>query len=165
MIDSPETQAASDHEPDDALDAERRTRYERGLPLLSEVVGEAGLNAVAALESVSPELAHQIVAFGFGDVYARPALPPRDRQLLTLGMLTALGGCEPQLKVHVKAALRVGLTPAEIVEAFVHAAGYCGFPKAINATVVAKEVFDEMAKEGREGEQGEAGKAREAGKA
>jgi 4-carboxymuconolactone decarboxylase len=58
-------------------------------------------------------------------------------------MLTALGGCEPQLEVHVHASLNVGLSPHEIVEAMLHAAVYCGFPRALNATFVAKKVFGE----------------------
>jgi 4-carboxymuconolactone decarboxylase len=58
-------------------------------------------------------------------------------------MLTALGGCEPQLEVHVNAALNVGLSPAEIVEALLHSAVYCGMPRALNATFVAKKVFAE----------------------
>jgi 4-carboxymuconolactone decarboxylase len=56
-------------------------------------------------------------------------------------MLTALGGCEPQLEVHINAALNVGLAPEEIVEALLHSAVYCGIPKALNATFVAKKVF------------------------
>ncbi len=67
--------------------------------------------------------------------------PVWTRQLVTLGVLTALGGCEAQLKVHVNAALNVGLTREEITEALVHAAVYCGFPRALNATFVAREVF------------------------
>jgi hypothetical protein len=59
----------------------------------------------------SPELGRQVIAWAFGDIYARPGLPPRDRQLVTLGMLTALGGCEPQLEVHINAALNIGITP------------------------------------------------------
>lgn len=58
-------------------------------------------------------------------------------------MLTALGGCEAQLDVHVNAALNVGLTPEEIVEALTHSAVYCGIPKALNATFAAKKVFAE----------------------
>ena len=50
---------------------------------------------------------------------------------------------EPQLEVHVNASLNVGLTPAEIVEALLHSAVYCGFPKALNATFTAKKVFAE----------------------
>ncbi|MFD0276293.1 carboxymuconolactone decarboxylase family protein [Kitasatospora sp. NPDC127111] len=121
----------------------RQDRFDRGMAMLTRVDGEGGQRVVDALADVSPELAHQVVAWGFGEVYSRPGLPPRDRQLVTLGMLTALGGCEPQLEVHVNAALNVGLGPEEIVEALLHSAVYCGFPKALNATFVAKKVFGE----------------------
>jgi len=83
------------------------------------------------------------VLLGFGEIYARPQLSPRDRQLVTLGILTALGGCEPQLEVHVNTSLNVGLTPEEIVEALLHSLAYCGFPRALNATFAAKRVFAE----------------------
>lgn len=129
---------------DSQLDEERRHRYERGLPWVQKVVGESGQDVLAAVKQIAPEMEHWIVAFGFGDVYSRPALPPRDRQLLTMATLTALGGCEPQLKLHIKAALRVGVTPEEVVETFMHAAGYCGFPRALNAMMAAKEVFEEL---------------------
>ncbi|MFF0387417.1 carboxymuconolactone decarboxylase family protein [Kitasatospora sp. NPDC004615] len=122
---------------------DRRERFERGMEVLARIDGEAGERVVAALADVSPELVHQIAAWGFAEIYSRPALAPRDRQLVTLGMLTALGGCEPELEVHVSAALNVGLTPQQIVEALLHAAAYCGFPRAINATLAAKRVFAE----------------------
>ncbi|MER6084573.1 carboxymuconolactone decarboxylase family protein [Streptomyces sp. NPDC001833] len=121
----------------------REERFAHGLEVLRKVDGEAGQRVIDSLADVSPELGHQIVAWGFGEIYARPELSPRDRQLVTLGMLTALGGCEPQLEVHVNAALNVGLTPEQIVEALLHSAGYCGFPKALNATFTAKKVFAE----------------------
>jgi len=121
----------------------RQERFDRGMEVLSRVDGEGGRRVIDSLADVSPELGHQVVAWGFGEIYDRPGLPPRDRQLVTLGMLTALGGCEPQLEVHVNAALNVGLTPAEIVEALLHSAVYCGMPKALNATFVAKKVFAE----------------------
>ncbi|MFJ5924605.1 carboxymuconolactone decarboxylase family protein [Kitasatospora sp. NPDC092948] len=121
----------------------REQRLEHGLDVLGRIDGDAGENVLAALSDVSPELAHQIAAWGFGEIYSRPGLAPRDRQLVTLGMLTALGGCEPQLRVHLGAALNVGLTPQEIVEALLHSAVYCGFPRALNATLTAKQVFAE----------------------
>ncbi|WP_433241812.1 carboxymuconolactone decarboxylase family protein [Streptosporangium sp. CA-135522] len=121
----------------------REERYEHGLKVLQQIDGEAGQKVVDSLAGISPELAHQVVSWGFGDIYSRPGLPPRDRQLVTLGMLTALGGCEPQLEVHVNAALNVGLSSTEIVEALLHSAVYCGMPKALNATFVAKKVFAE----------------------
>ncbi|WP_129310118.1 carboxymuconolactone decarboxylase family protein [Streptomyces sp. L2] len=121
----------------------REERFDHGLEVLRSVDGEAGQRVIDSLADISPELGRQIVSWGFGEIYARPELAPRDRQLVTIGMLTALGGCEPQLEVHVNASLNVGLTPEQIVEAMLHAAVYCGFPKALNATFVAKKVFAE----------------------
>jgi 4-carboxymuconolactone decarboxylase len=122
---------------------ERQQRFNHGKKVLDAVDGTAGTNVIEALRDISPELGHQVVAWGFGEIYSRPGLEPRDRQLVTLGMLTALGGCEPQLDVHVNAALNVGLTPEQIIEALLHTAVYCGFPRALNATFVAKKVFAE----------------------
>ncbi|MCP2343041.1 carboxymuconolactone decarboxylase family protein [Actinomadura rupiterrae] len=119
----------------------RSERFEHGMKVLERVDGEGGKRVVASLGDVSPELGHQVVAWAFGDMYARPELPPRDRQLVTLGVLTALGGCEIELDVHINAALNVGLTATEISEALLHSAVYCGMPRAINATLVAKRVF------------------------
>lgn len=119
----------------------RAERYEHGRGVLDAIDGAAGAKVIESLDDVSPELGHHVVAWGFGEVYSRPVLEPRDRQLVTLGMLTALGGCEPQLEVHVNASLNVGLTPQQITEAFLHAAVYCGFPRALNATFTAKKVF------------------------
>lgn len=124
-------------------DESRQRRYERGMDELTRIDGEAGCNVVDSLAAISPELAHQVVAWAYGDMYRRPQLRPRDRQLVTLGMLTALGGCEPQLDVHINASLNVGLTQEEIVEVLLHAAVYCGIPKSLNATLVAKKVFAE----------------------
>ncbi|MEU6094794.1 carboxymuconolactone decarboxylase family protein [Streptomyces sp. NPDC047079] len=121
----------------------REDRFAHGLEVLRRVDGEAGQRVVDSLADINPELGHQIVAWAFGEMYDRSALAPRDRQLVTLGMLTALGGCELELDVHVNAALNVGLTPEQIVEALLHSAVYCGIPRALNATLAAKKVFAE----------------------
>ncbi|PNE37710.1 MULTISPECIES: carboxymuconolactone decarboxylase family protein [Streptomyces] len=121
----------------------REDRYAYGMKVLEQVDGEAGARIVDSLANTSPELGHQVVAWAFGDMYARPELAPRERQLVTLGVLTALGGCEIELEVHLNAALNVGLTTTEITEALLHSAVYCGMPRSINATLVAKKVFAE----------------------
>lgn len=121
----------------------RKERFEHGLDVLTRIGGEGGRKVVDSLADINPELGHQFVAWAFGEIYDRPALAPRDRQLLNLAMLTALGGCEPQLEVHIGVSLNVGLTPEEIVEALLHSTVYCGMPRALNATFVAKKVFAE----------------------
>lgn len=113
------------------------------MAVLSSIDGESGRKVIDSVADISPELGHQVGAWAFSEMYIRPQLAPRDRQLVTLGMLTALGVCEPQLDVHINAVLNVGLKPDEIVEALLHAAVYCGMPKSLNATFVAKKVFTE----------------------
>lgn len=118
-------------------------RRRRGQSVLSQIDGHQGEAVIDSLADINPALGHHVAAFAFGDIYDRPALDARSRQLVTLGALTALGGCEPQLKVHIGAALNVGISHEEITEALLHAAVYCGFPRALNATFVAREVFAE----------------------
>ncbi|MGW8565292.1 carboxymuconolactone decarboxylase family protein [Isoptericola sp. NPDC055881] len=130
--------------PQHAIDSpENLARRRYGQSVLAQIDGHQGEAVVDSLADISPALGHHVAAFAFGDIYDRPGLDPRSRQLVTLGVLTALGGCEPQLKVHVGAALNVGLSREEIIEAILHAAVYCGFPRAVNATFAAREVFTE----------------------
>ncbi|MGW4848044.1 carboxymuconolactone decarboxylase family protein [Nocardia brasiliensis] len=120
-----------------------RDRLERGREILARICGTSGEEVLGALNEVSPALGHQIAAWAYGDIYSRPALDPRSRQLVTLGILAALGGCERELAVHAKAALTVGLTPAELREAALHSAVYCGFPRAMEFMFTIKEVLAE----------------------
>ena len=119
----------------------RQARYERGLETLDAIGGRAISDMLDDLADVAPEFRQQVVGWGFGEIYARDALTPRDRQLLTLAVLTTLGGSERQLALHIELALSVGLTQDEIVEALLHSAIYCGFPRALNAVRVARDVF------------------------
>lgn len=117
-------------------------RWERGWKTLTTVSGTEAPAVVARVAEVSPDLARWIVEFGYGDSYSRPGLEPHDRQLVTIGALAAMGGCEPQLEVHVHTALRVGVEPARIVETIMHVLPYAGFPRALNALEAARRVFD-----------------------
>jgi 4-carboxymuconolactone decarboxylase len=77
----------------------------------------------------------------FGQVWTRPELSPRDRSLVTVAALTAAGNTE-QLIFHLDFARRNGTTQAELVEAITHLAFYAGWPKAMSAMAVARQVFD-----------------------
>lgn len=116
-------------------------RRERGLAKLQEIDGQHGDAVVDSLVDIAPRLAEQIIEFAFGEIYSRSGLNSKQRQLVTLGALTAQGGCEPQLRVHLNAAIRVGLTREEIIEALLQLSPYTGFPKVLNAITVAKEIF------------------------
>jgi 4-carboxymuconolactone decarboxylase len=108
-----------------------------------EVDAEGGERVIESLADVAPDVGRYVVEFGFGDIYQRPTLDLRQRQIATIAALTALGGTEPQLEVHLNASLNVGLTPQEIVEVLTHCIPYAGFRRALNAIFVAKRVFAE----------------------
>jgi 4-carboxymuconolactone decarboxylase len=118
----------------------RRGRGERAL---TEITGEAGLDVVDQLREIAPDFADWVVDFSYGDVLSRPGLDRRTRQLATIAALTALGNAQPQLKVHIEGALRVGCKPQEIVEVILQMSVFAGFPAAINALTLARAVFEE----------------------
>lgn len=119
------------------------SRYERGLRRLSEIDGKAGERVIESLADLAPDFARYLIEFAFGDLYARPGLDVKSREIATVAALTALGTAQPQLKVHLHAALNVGCTKAEIVEVIMQMAVYAGFPAALNGLFAAKEVFHE----------------------
>jgi len=116
-------------------------RFERGVRALARIDGQAGQKVVDALADVAPDFARYLIEFPFGDIYARPGLGLREREIATIAALTALGNAAPQLKVHIEAGLNVGLGRAEIVEVLMQMAVYAGFPAALNGLFAAKEVF------------------------
>ncbi len=120
-------------------------RYDRGIEALEKITGASGSTVVAGLKDIAPDLADWIIEFSYGDVLSRPALDLRSRQFATIAALTAMGTAAPQLRVHINGALNVGCEPAEIVEVILQMAVYAGFPAAINAINIAREVFDERA--------------------
>ncbi|MBI6854000.1 carboxymuconolactone decarboxylase family protein [Pseudomonas cichorii] len=117
------------------------SRLERGKRALAEIDGEAGHKVIAALADIAPDFATYLFEFPFGDIYSRPGLSVRDREIATVAALAAMGTATPQLKVHIEAALNVGLSQAEITEILMQMAVYAGFPAALNGLFAAKEVF------------------------
>ncbi|WP_410635646.1 carboxymuconolactone decarboxylase family protein [Amycolatopsis sp. cmx-4-83] len=116
-------------------------RYERGLAAMKAVDGEAGEKVAVALADIAPDLATYIIEFTFGELYTRPGLSLRHREIVTIAACVALGTALPQLKVHIHGLLNVGGTEKEVVETVLHLAFYCGFPAALNAIGAVREVF------------------------
>ena len=96
---------------------------------------------IAALTDIAPDFADYVFEFSFGDIYSRPGLDLRSREIATIAALAALGNAQPQLKVHIEAGLNVGLSRQEITEILIQMAVYAGFPAALNGLFAAKEVF------------------------
>jgi 4-carboxymuconolactone decarboxylase len=118
-----------------------KSRLERGKQALAEIDGEAGHKVIAALAEIAPDFATYLFEFPFGDIYSRPGLSLRDREIATVAALCAMGTATPQLKVHIEAALNVGISKEEITEVLMQMAVYAGFPSALNGLFAAKEVF------------------------
>ena len=95
-----------------------KTRFETGMENLKKIDGDGGDAVIRSLENISPDLGTYIVEFAFGDIYARPGLTLQEREIITLASLLTAGGCEPQLEVHISAALHVGLSKEKIIETF-----------------------------------------------
>ncbi|MBJ8370157.1 carboxymuconolactone decarboxylase family protein [Citrobacter cronae] len=116
-------------------------RFITGQKMLQKVDGKGGDAVVESLQDIAPDFARYLLEFPFGDIYSRPGLDLRSREIATVAALTALGNAAPQLKVHIGAALHVGLTQDEIVEVIMQMAVYAGFPAALNGLFAAKDVF------------------------
>ena len=115
--------------------------YERGMKVRREVLGDAHVDAaVAATTPFTADFQDLITRYAWGEIWARPGLDRRTRSCITLTALVA-GGHERELAMHVRAALRNGLTPDEIKEVLLQTAVYCGIPAANSAFAIAQEVL------------------------
>lgn len=94
-----------------------------------------------SLDGIAPDFARYLIEFPFGDIYSRPSLDLKSREIAVVAALTALGNAVPQLKVHIQGALNVGVSRTEVVETIMQMAVYAGFPAALNGLAAAKEVF------------------------
>ena len=118
--------------------------YEKGMALRRKVMGDAHVAKWAASPDRYTKQQNEFVTeLAWGTIWSRPGLPLKLRSLVTLAMLAALDRPD-EIRGHIVGALNNGATPDEIVEVFVHAAGYCGFPASNGAVRLAVEVFKEQ---------------------
>jgi len=116
-------------------------RYERGMQTLQRVSRGSGAAVIESLKDIAPDLGRFIIEFSYGDVISRSRLDDKTKELATIAMCTALGTAQPQLAVHINAAINVGATNEEVVETIQQMAVYAGFPAALNGISVARKVF------------------------
>jgi 4-carboxymuconolactone decarboxylase len=119
------------------------SRYDRGLGSMRAIFGPEIDSALQGLAATSPDLARCLVEFPFGDIYPRPGLDVKTREMLTVAALTVLGYPQPELREHIRGALNVGSTRDEILEIILQMAVYAGFPAALEAVKTAAAVFGE----------------------
>jgi 3-oxoadipate enol-lactonase len=99
--------------------------------------------ATGRVGEASPVLAAGVEEFIFADVFSRSGLPARERELLTVAVLAAIGGADNQLGVHVPAALECGADPEDLIQLCEQITPYAGFPRALNALRVVRAVLEE----------------------
>ncbi|WP_371060470.1 4-carboxymuconolactone decarboxylase [Rhodosalinus sp. 5P4] len=119
-------------------------RYDQGMATRREVLGDAHVDrAEAARTSFDAPFQDLITEAAWGHVWSREGLARRDRSLLTLALLAALGN-DAELAMHVRATARTGARPEEVMEAMLHVAIYAGVPRANHAIRIVKETYAEM---------------------
>lgn len=119
-------------------DLQQDDRYQRGREKLREVHGDRSLETIESLG----DLGRLIVEVAYGDVYSRPGLSLRERQIVSVAALTATGRSS-QLPVHLRSSLKAGITPDELREVIIQTATIAGFPPAMNAMSTLKTIVGE----------------------
>ena len=116
-------------------------RYQQGLEKIKELDPTGDMDIGEGFKDIAPDLSKYVVEFAFGDIYSRPGLDNKQKVMTTITALVAQG--KPQIEMHIKNGLNVGLKPEEIVGCIMHLIPYTGFPSVLNALKVAKKVFAE----------------------
>jgi 4-carboxymuconolactone decarboxylase len=117
--------------------------YEKGLAIRREVLGADYVdNAIRTADDFNRPLQDLVTEYCWGAVWGRPGLPKKTRSMLNLAMLTALNRPH-ELKLHIKGALKNGVTREEIMEVLLQTGIYCGVPAAVDAFRTARETFKE----------------------
>lgn len=119
-------------------------RYETGMNVRRGVLGDAHVDrAEAATTAFDAPFQTLITEAAWGNVWASDAITPRERSMITLALLAALGNFE-EIPMHIRATARTGASRADVIEAFQHVAIYAGVPRANHAIKLAKDTYREM---------------------
>ena len=116
--------------------------YEKGLEVRKKLWGQEGIDRLKNYEAVDKDFARLIVEYPFGSVWGREKLDLKSRSMCTVAVLTALNRT-PELDIHIRGALNLGITKEEILEILIHVGVYAGLPVTVEALRVARKIFDE----------------------
>ncbi len=121
-------------------------RYKKGMEKITELEGHIGKDVVKMMNEISPDFTKYLIEFVFGDIYSRPGLDIKIKELITLASMATMGTAPLQVKVHINAALNLGCTEKEIIEILLQIIPSAGMVNTMNALLIAKEVFEERRK-------------------
>lgn len=116
------------------------TRYARGAAVQAQLDPDIGRLVTESLADIAPDFARMTIEFPFGDIYARPGLDLRSRQIATIAALCAMG-CGRQLTTHCRFARNIGMSREEVVEIVMQMAVYAGWPRALDGLRAVREAF------------------------
>jgi 4-carboxymuconolactone decarboxylase len=123
---------------------DERQRYEQGMTTRRAVLGDAHVDATLKnRDEFTDAFQDLITRYAWGEIWSRPGLPKETRSMLTLSMMVALNRPD-ELRMHLRAALNVGVTRDQIQEVLLQSALYCGLPAANSAFHIATEVFSQQ---------------------
>lgn len=109
-------------------------RYLRGIEIAEQLAADKlGEFTTSRVAELAPDFARMAIEFPLGDLYARDGLDLRSREIVAISSLATLGNASPQLRIHIRAATRLGISKTEIIEILMQTAVYAGFPTALNA--------------------------------
>jgi 4-carboxymuconolactone decarboxylase len=128
-----------------ATQADQSDRVEHGMAVLRQIGGRDFDGPIRRLAEISPDMARLTVEYPYGDILSRPGLDLRLRQICTVGALIAQGSVQPQLKFHMDGLLNVGGRPRDLVEIMFLSTVVLGFPAAIDAIGIVRQIFAERA--------------------
>lgn len=109
-------------------------RYLRGLEVAEQLAADKLDEFLTSrVAELAPDFARMTIEFALGDIYTRDCLDIRSREIVAISSLAALGDTGPHLRIHIRAALGIGISKSEIIEILMQTAVYAGFPAALNA--------------------------------
>ena len=119
-------------------------RYLRGLEIAEQLAAEKLEEFLTSrVAELAPDFARMAIEFPLGDIYSRPTLDLRSREIVAISSLASIGDMGPQLRNHIRAAIQIGLTKVEIIEILMQTAIYAGFPAALNALASCHDLLTE----------------------
>ena len=119
-------------------------RHATGMKVRREVLGDAHVDRAEAQKTDFDRAFQDLITnSAWGTVWASDGISRRERSMLTLALLAAMGNWD-EIPMHIRATARTGASPQDVLEAFQHVAIYCGVPKANHALKIAKQTYAEM---------------------